>query len=292
MTSESISVLKDASAAAIYGVRASNGVILVTTKRGKTGRPKVEINLSYGIQNIPKTFSVLNTPQYFALVKEAYNNNPDAGTTFEEKFGPLYDASSTQYAGNGHTYNWQNELLNKNAILQDHSVRVSGGTESFNYYFSAGYTKTESPLKANSLERYSIATNLDAKISKYVQAGLSLRLIQENSMYNTQADLGTMASTIPFQPFYNRSDPTGFAPVASGTFVDNPDYDPTLLNPGAVKIFAPGDPKLLWGQQTRFNVFGFQALNSTDYELYRGLGNVFIQIEPLSGLKIVPKSGG
>jgi len=289
---ESISVLKDASAAAIYGVRASNGVILITTKRGKSGRPRVEVNLSYGTQNIPKTYSVLNTSQYFDLVKEAYNNNPDAGTTFEEKFGPLYDSGDPQYVGDGPTYNWQKELLNKNAMVQDQSVRVSGGSENFKYYFSAGYTKTESPLKANSLQRYSIATNLDSKISKYINVGLNLRLIQENSLYNTQADLESMASTIPFQPFYDNNGPYGFAAVASGTFVDNPDYDPSLLSPGPVKIFNTDDPKLLWGQQTRFNVFGFQALNSTNYDLYRGLGNVFVEIEPISGLKLKGSLGG
>jgi len=61
---ESISVLKDASAAAIYGVRASNGVILITTKKGKAGRPRIEASLSYGVQNIPKLLDVLNTPQW------------------------------------------------------------------------------------------------------------------------------------------------------------------------------------------------------------------------------------
>src|SRR5664279_417050 len=74
---ESISVLKDASSAAIYGVRASNGVILITTKKGRPGKPKVEISTYFGIQNIPKKIPVLNTQQYFALVTEAYNRNPD-----------------------------------------------------------------------------------------------------------------------------------------------------------------------------------------------------------------------
>jgi TonB-dependent SusC/RagA subfamily outer membrane receptor len=112
---ESISVLKDASAAAIYGVRASNGVILITTKRGKAGRARVEVSTSFGVQNITKTFKTLNTQQYYDLVREAYAANPNANTTFEAAYGPRYDASNSLYAGNNPTYNWQNELLNRKA---------------------------------------------------------------------------------------------------------------------------------------------------------------------------------
>jgi TonB-linked SusC/RagA family outer membrane protein len=289
---ESISVLKDASAAAIYGVRASNGVVLITTKKGKAGKPKVDVTASYGVQNIPKTFDVLNTQQYFALIKEAYNNNPDAGVSFEQKFGPLYDATSPDYVGNRPTVNWQKALLNKNAPLQDYSVRLSGGSEGTTYYLSGGFAKTESPLKANDLQRFSIATNIDSRISKYLQTGLTLRLVQESSSVNTNADLPAMMTTIPFQPIYDPNDRTGFAPAATGTFVANPDYDPNLLSPGAPFVFAAGDPRLLWGPQTRYNPFAWQDLNSTDYELVRILGNAYVQIEPITGLRLKGSIGG
>ncbi|MEP7252878.1 MAG: TonB-dependent receptor [Ginsengibacter sp.] len=293
---ESITVLKDASAAAIYGVRASNGVVLITTKRGKSGRPKVEFTTSYGVQNIPKTFSFLNTKQYFSLVNEAYNNNPDIDNGVPVpagvKFGSFYDPASSQYAGNSRTYDWQKQLLNKDAPIQDYSVRVSGGNDAFNYYFSGGYAKQESPLKSNFLERYSIAANIESKVSKIIQTGLTIRLVQENSLVNTQSDLGTMAATIPFQPFFDPNDPTGFAPVTSGSFVANPDYNPDLLNAGAPLVFAPDDPKSLWGPQSRFNVFAFQALNNTKYDLLRVLGSAFVQIEPVKGFRIKGTLGG
>lgn len=289
---ESITVLKDASAAAIYGVRASNGVILITTKKGKTGKPRVEVNASYGVQNIPKTIATLTTQQYFSLLQEAYANNPDANTTFAQKYGPLYDASNTAYIGNGPTYNWDKELRNKNAPMQDYSARVSGGSENTTYYFSAGYTKTESPLKATNLERFSIAANIDSKISRYISAGLNIRLIQQNSIENTGADLGTTMSTIPFQPIFSATDKIGYAPAASGSFVANPSFDPTKLDAGAAYNFAPGDPKLLWGQQTRFNVFAFQLLNDNRYQLMNALGNAYIQIEPITGLKLKGSLGG
>ena len=293
---QSISVLKDASAAAIYGVRASNGVILITTKKGEMGKPKIDASLSYGVQNIPKLIPMLNTQQYFSLVSEAYNNNPDMNTgaviPIGTKFGGLYSPDSSIYAGNSPTYNWQKQLLNQNAPLQNYSVRVSGGSQGLSYYYSGGYSKTESPLKSNNLERYSIATNIDSKISKVFSAGLTLRLVEENALDNTQTDLPTMAQSIPFEPFFDKNDPTGFNPVTAGSFVPNPDYDPTLLSPGAPYNFAPGDPRLLWGPQTRFNVFAFQALNNSSYNLYYVLGNAYVQIEPFSGLKIKGSYGG
>lgn len=288
---ESMTVLKDASAAAIYGVRASNGVILITTKKGRSGQPRVEINANYGTQKIPKTISTLNTQQYFELLRESYNNNPDANTSFEQKFGPLYDAASPLFAGTSPTYNWQNEIKNKNARLQDYNAKVSGGNDNTTYYFSAGYSKTQSPLKANELERYSVAINIESKISKYIQAGINVRLINQNALENTQGELDKMMSTIPFQPFYDKKDITGYSPVTSGNFVTNPNYDPTKLDAGAPYIFD-GDPVLLWGPQTRYNVFAFQALNKNNYNLLNALGNAFIQIEPITGLKLKGSLGG
>ncbi len=284
---ESISVLKDASSAAIYGVRASNGVILITTKRGKSERPKVEIASSFGIQNIKKTFSVLNTQQYYAQVKEAYNANPDANTTFEQKFGPRYNAANPLYGGNNATSGWQNELLNKDAVMQDVNVRLSGGNAAAtSYYLGAGYAKQESPLKANNLTRYSVVANIDSRIGKIISTGITMRLVQQSALVNTASDLPTMASSIPFQPIFSSTDPTGFAPVASGSFVPNPNFDPSLLDAGPAFNFAPGDPRLLWGDNSRFNPFAFHALTDNRYDLLRALGNAYLQIEPIPGLRL------
>ena len=170
--------------------------------------------------------------------------------------------------------------------------RCPGGNDNTTYYFSAGYTKTASPLKANNLERYSVAVNLDTKISKYISAGLNLRLIQQNALENSGADLNTMMATIPFQPFYDKADKTGFAATASGTFEANPAYDPAKLDAGAPYVFVAGDPKLLWGPQTRFNVFAQQALTDNRYQLMNALGNAYVQIEPITGLKLKGSLGG
>lgn len=296
---ESMTVLKDASSAAIYGVRASNGVILITTRRGKSGKPRVEISSSTGIQNIARKIPVLNTSQYFGLVTEAYNNNPslDPVTGLPQtisqsiNLGPIYDPSAPEYLGNNPTYDWVDAVLNKNAAMQDHSVRVSGGNDNTNYFFSAGYSRIESPLKANNMNRYSIAYNVDSRVSKFVKVGMTMRMNKESSLVNSQTDLSTMAVTIPFQPIYDKNDATGFAPVVSGTFAANPDYDPSLLSPGVPFNFATG-PTKLYGPGTRFNALAYEALNNTGYDLYNALGNAYVQIEPVSGLQIKGTLGG
>jgi TonB-dependent starch-binding outer membrane protein SusC len=288
---ESISVLKDASASAIYGVRASNGVILITTKRGR-GRAKVDVNSSYGVGNVPKSISTLNTQQYFTLIREAYAANPEPGKTFEQRFGSRYDQASPEYMGDAATYNWQKELLNRNAPIQDHSVRLSGGNEGTTYYLSAGYTKQEGSLKANNLERYSVAANVESRISKIFTAGLNVRLVQQNTTDNTRADLGSMVSTIPFQPIYDPSDPTGFAKTTFANVIPNPDYDPNRVDLGGGSKKFESDPVLIWGPQTRSNVFAQQVLNSSRWDLDRIIGNAFLQIEPIPGLRLRGTLGG
>lgn len=289
---ESMTVLKDASAAAIYGVRASNGVILITTKKGKSGKPRVEITSSYGVQNIPRSIATLNTQQYFALLRESYAANPDAGISFEQRFGDRYNSANPLFMGDKPTFDWQNELKNKNASLQNYTAKLSGGNDNTTYMFSAGYSKTQSPLKANELERYTLSLNIDSKVSKYVQVGMNIRMAQQNAVENTGADLGTMMSTIPFQPIYDINDPTGFAPASAGSFEPNPAFDPSLISPGAPFNFVGGGPTLIWGPQTRFNVFARQQVNSLKYDLFNTIANAFIQIEPITGLKIKGSLGG
>jgi TonB-linked SusC/RagA family outer membrane protein len=291
---ESISVLKDASAAAIYGVRASNGVILITTKRGRTGKPRVSFNASYGSQNIPKTISTLSTQQYVSLYEEAYNNNPNinAGSPvpFPGPFGPTFDKNSPSYLGNSSTYNWQDALINENANIQDYSVSMNGGSEATTYYLSLGYSSTESPLKGNEMNRYTIASNVESRISKWLKAGLMMRLAQSGSLENTNGTLGDMMIAPPWQKVYDPNGPSGFAPVSKLTFTPNPDFDPSKRDPGPQ--YNVSSTELLWGPQTRSNPLGLQTTRSLNYDVMRALGNAFLEVEPIKGLKVRGSMGG
>lgn len=286
---ESISILKDASAAAIYGVRASNGVVLITTKRGKFGKPKVELNGYYGIQNmVAKKVKLLNTQQFVDLYKEAYAAYPRFNNgvpqTFGEVFGPEFDESSPKYLGNSPTYDWQSALLNKNAPAANLNLKISGASDAFNYYVSGGYYSSEGTLLGSKLTRYSLTSNFSAKISKVVEVGLNTRLVYEKNTNEGAADLSTTFTAPPWQPIYGNG-PNGYAPTAAYQFMPNPDFDPTKIDAGPIKSLVT-DPTLLWGQQTKFNPFGSMSLNHNVYNQYNTLGNGYIQISPVKGLKI------
>lgn len=147
---QSIEVLKDAASGAIYGARAANGVILVTTKSGKSGRIKVSYDFSYGIQNPWKHRSVLNATQYAIMMNEA---SVDAGQ------GIMY--SDPYSFGTG--TNWQNEVFNKNAPKVQHQVSISGGNDKSNYYVSFGYLSEDGIVGGNfnqsNYKRYTIRSN-------------------------------------------------------------------------------------------------------------------------------------
>ena len=295
---ESISVLKDASAAAIYGVRASNGVVLITTKRGR-GKSKVTIDGYMGIQNITgKKITLLNTQQYAALYQEAYANNPNVsdGTPIPigdatSPFGPLYDPAGSQYLGNSSTYDWQEQMLNKNAPIRNLNVKISGATEALNYYISTGYYKTEGTLVGSGLNRYSLASNLSSRIGKLIEVGLTSRLVYENRLNENYADLGLAQTSPPWQPIFGNG-PAGFAQPFAYMFVPNPAFDPTKVDAGPVYNFADGYPKQLWGGQTNGNVFGTMALNENRFRDIRALGNAYLQVTPVKGLKIKGLLGG
>ncbi|MEM9834764.1 MAG: SusC/RagA family TonB-linked outer membrane protein, partial [Bacteroidota bacterium] len=257
----SISVLKDASAAAIYGVRAANGVVLITTKKGQAGEPRVSINASRGVQNIPNTFDVLNTTQYTQLYQEAFANNPDEAPNIPAEFNP----NGQRYLGDNPTFDWQGELLNRNAITEDYSLRLSGGTEKTTYYLSGGYARTESPLKGNELKRYSLTLNVNSEFMDIFDVGVNYKFAFVDAIDNSRANLQEMATAPPWQPIYDANGPLGlgFAPVRNAFGED-----------------------FLYGPETESNPFARQQLSLTDYQVIRNLGNAFVQVEPLEGLRL------
>lgn len=262
---ESISILKDASAAAIYGVRAANGVILITTKKGKIGKPQVDFSMKTGVQNIPKKYDLLNTNDFTALYQEAYANNPDETGNMPSEFDP----ASSDYLGNSLTYDWVTPLYNENAKVNDYSARISGGTESTNYYVSAGYSKTEAPFIQNNMDRYSLATNLVTKINRMLSAGINYRFTYQKAQDATPNNLEYISGTAPWQPIY--------APDGVGVNGYEPSVDVTY-NPGM-------NVTKRYGSETHMNVFGQTTTHDNTYTNLRNLGNAYLELEPLKGLK-------
>jgi TonB-dependent starch-binding outer membrane protein SusC len=305
---ESMTVLKDAAASAIYGSRASNGVILITTKKGKKGQAKVEFNTTVGVQNIAQKYDMLNTQQFTALYQEMFaaqneydrlyapNANPTTPHPWDQPssaylnvFNPNSAHPYYQYLGNSPTYDWQSELINKNAAMQDYGVRVSGGSDNVTYYIGTGYSKTESPLINNNLERLSLTANVQATISRFIEAGLSYQVSNVQAFDNTfhTGSLYGAANISPWQPIYDPNDPTGFARTTDVALEDNPAFDLTLANPGPRFRFVAGSVDLRpWGLESNQNYFAQMKLRDNNYTLFKNFGTAYLQVTPLKGLKI------
>ncbi|MEM9918746.1 MAG: TonB-dependent receptor [Bacteroidota bacterium] len=179
---ESIDVLKDASAAAIYGARAANGVIIVTTKRGKEGRTSLNYNAYYGVQSARKRLDLLNTDQYIAL---------------QDELGRDFSA----FAGSP-TVDWQDAVFST-ASMQSHNLSATGGTEKMNFSVSGGYFKQDGILPALSFERYSVKANSDIKVGDRIKIGESLNISFSDRL--VQSEPGRAAALLaarnaPFTP--------------------------------------------------------------------------------------------
>ena len=135
---KSVEILKDAASAAIYGARAANGVVLVTTRNGEKGQATINYNGSYGWQNPWRKKEVLNAKEYMVIMNEARINDGGA---------PLYSAAEIAAAGVG--TDWQDETFNYNAPITQHQLSVSGGTEKATYFVSVGYFKQDGIVGGN-----------------------------------------------------------------------------------------------------------------------------------------------
>jgi TonB-linked SusC/RagA family outer membrane protein len=162
---KSIEVLKDASAAAIYGSRAANGVILVTTKMGKKGKAVISYDGYYGIQSFVKVPDIMTGPEFydFKMTRE-----PDAMTSSEQA---VYDA--------GTWVNYYDEALRKGHSTQ-HNLSVSGGFDNTSYYFTGGLTDVQGLAKGDDYQRVSMRFNLDTKIAKWLTIGTRTQLTYDD----------------------------------------------------------------------------------------------------------------
>lgn len=174
---ESISVLKDGASAAIYGARSSNGVILVTTKRGSDGKAKVSFNGYIG-WNKPTTMpEPVDAVTYLKAIDQArINNNQDA------IYGDIIDKYLTEGADNMTRFdtNWRDLIMKKDALAQNYSVSVSGGNKLARVFASAGYYKQEGMVPNNEFSRTNLRINTDLTVNRWVEVGADISVRQSN----------------------------------------------------------------------------------------------------------------
>ncbi len=168
---ESIDIAKDAAAAAIYGSRAANGVVFITTKKGRPGKTKINYNVSLGFTSVYGVPKVLNAQQYVNYKNLAAANNQNVNST-----NPGIPSTYTKFAltpgpdGNPIDTKWA-DYIYRQGFNQDHNLNISGANETTSYYFSAGYTKQEGIVKSNDFVRKNILMNVDSRISKMFTVG-------------------------------------------------------------------------------------------------------------------------
>ncbi len=172
---ESIEVLKDAASAGIYGARASNGVILVTTKRGAQGKIKVSFNGYVGFNKATTMPEQTSAVEYMQAVDHARANN---------NMEPLYTNAIQAYLNgevdqiNYYDTDWRSEVLDGNGMVQNYSVSASGGTENLSVYASAGYYKQNGLISNNTFDRTTLRLNSDMKVNSWMKLGVDVSVRQ------------------------------------------------------------------------------------------------------------------
>jgi TonB-linked SusC/RagA family outer membrane protein len=257
---ESVSVLKDAEATVLYGVRGANGVVIITTKRGKYNqKPKLDVNISQGWAKAAKLWELATGPQHAELVNENWLNTPNAPTqTFANRpFRPVSEVINN-VPGRGlpeeqQTYDRLSQVF-RTAGLKNYDVSLSGGTNGSKYYFAAGYNKQESILRPIDFDRASLKANFDQKLSDKVTFGIS------NTFARTKRNEGR----------------AGDGPA--GGILQAALHTPTYLSPY-------NDQGVLVGRAGFDNVqllLDNYDVNSTSL---RYIGNLYAEVDLLPGLK-------
>lgn len=170
---ESMEVLKDASATAIYGSRGANGVILVTTKKGKAGAPVLDYTYTFGLQSLGHKVDLMNAGEY-AQIQNDYRatQNRNGVPTL-----PFTQSQIDELLRKGGT-DWQDEIYHT-APLQMHQLSVSGGTERLKYFIAGGYYDQEGLIINTSFRRYTARSNIDLNVNKWLKAGLNVNVIKD-----------------------------------------------------------------------------------------------------------------
>ncbi|TVP48178.1 MAG: TonB-dependent receptor [Mongoliibacter sp.] len=245
---ESIEVLKDASAAAIYGSRAANGVILVTTKKGQQGKPQVSVDSYVGTQSAWRQLDLLNTNQYLDFGRDLLGN---AGDPPPQRFDNLGDLANVNT-------DWQGEMF-RPATIQDHNVSISGGSETVLYNVSAGYFGQEGTMRGTDFERFSFRSNTEFKISERVKIGQTLTIAYSNRnnepFIGGRTQLEHMVKSVPYIPVRDESRLGGFR---SPDRIDGSDPENPVLN---------------------------AELRTNRTQEYKILGTAYLDVEILEGLK-------
>ena len=272
---ESISILKDASSSAIYGSRGSNGVIIITTKHGKSGPTKFNLGYQTGLSEPTNKKSFLNATDYVTLMREAAANENVRDTTFDyvgftEARLKRYSAGNDGYKTGAVNHDWQNEAFQR-APYSQYDLSANGGDEKTRFFISGNYTNQKGILINNKFEKMSTRVNVDHKASERLTIGVNLNLARtKNFRLDNDNSFGTPLQIVALSPITPSNDPR------------------TGLLSGALDL-ATGLPN------TNYPVYYNPLLNVSNASfvttVYRTVGNVYGQFKIVDGLSFRSEVG-
>jgi len=204
---ESIAVLKDAAATAIYGAQGSNGVIIITTKRGKQGQMKFSYDGYLGVQTTAKTFDILNAQEYMKL------GNEMGQTTF-----------SDEEIRNAKTTDWF-DMVTRTGFIQNHNMNLSGGSENFRYYFSLGYYNMKGIVDNTGMDRFTGRSNIEYKKDKFLFSSNIFATQMKDTNQPTEGGTrnSVISSALAFAPNMTVRDENGiYSKDPNNDFIANP----------------------------------------------------------------------
>lgn len=276
----SVDVLKDAAASAIYGSRASNGVIVITTKRGRVGQNRVSVNSYYGFQQAIRTPDMLNAADFIAISNEKANNsrfgssNGVVNTTY-----PIDIAKPIDVNGDGvpDETDWIKEIF-QNGTQQNYQASLSGGNEFATYYGSGDWNDQTGIILKNRLRRGSARLNLDLTPKKWLKSGVSLSY---SKTYNQGINGETALAGATVSGYT--------APPNVPAY--NPDGTYYLNNLGNLGNGNNAIPNGAIAPNAYYHIPATLTLNKNDNTSQRILGNGYLTVEPLKGLQLTTKYG-
>jgi TonB-dependent starch-binding outer membrane protein SusC len=281
---ESTEILKDASSTAIYGSRGANGVILVTTKKGKAGKSNISFNMFAGIQNRWNKLDLMKRDEFVKTIIDLNNLNSEKNyfrnygfnkwlTAYRLGKSPYFPTVLTTSNPTGYDYSkvetdWQDEVFNANAPIQNYHLSFDGGTEKDKYAFSVGYFNQDGTIIGSNYERLTIRMNTSHKLRSWLTIG-------ENLSFMSSTGRNAMN---------NNSSPG--ASILSAALAMAP-WDPTHYSQGATNLLG----KDLSGQiaaSSNFrnvtNPYSMVENSHPESKVERWVGDVFVEISPIKDL--------
>ncbi|HMJ70293.1 MAG TPA: TonB-dependent receptor [Cyclobacteriaceae bacterium] len=258
---ESIEVLKDASATAIYGSQGANGVIVITTKKGRNGPPVFNYNVSFGVQELRKKLDLMNAAD-FAKTTNAFRATQDANGPLDPRFT---DAEVAQFEAKGGT-DWQNEIY-RTGTMQNHQLSIGGGSDRVKYFVSGGYLDQKGILINSAYKRYSLRSNIGVDINKWSSFGM------------TYAGTKELGNSPPFGEGAGIIDPLG---QTTGTA---PRWAPTVPVYDELGNYILKHPTG-YGAANSWNPVASAKEPFLENNRIRNLLNAFLDFKPVKGLTL------